>query len=577
MAEPKGNEQESPTVLSPLTCVAVVVKSGGGDGERRSRELVGSLPHAVAVMSSFLDRGCAPCWTIPRACEHNLLRLLPRLASREPKDMNVHYQRYLSGKGLVHAVRNENMEMVQWLCSAYCPSGFVWKGVEEAAAVGNIAILERLTQHRSYCYVDQIPSLFDLAAKNGHLETLKWIHNHVPDAEYNASFVMKAAIRSGDRELVKWVQAHSRKKRQCPFLQLAVESGNVPTAQFFFDLGDRFDSEDSFNSAAVSGSLEMVQWVSTHCESTAISSAVSTASFHGHLDIVQWLHANRTSDTWEGIAMDAAASQGHFELLQWLHANRSEGCSLKAFANAAENGHLDIVKWLHANRAGYFGHAGTRAAANGHLHVLVWLAENGYLELESLGMDHAAIHNHLDVVKWLHANRRESCTVWAMNGAAQNGHLEMVKWLHENRSEGCTTDAMDSAAANNHLDVVKWLHGNRSEGCTTDAMDAASSLEMVQWLHENRSEGCTANGMNTAAEKGDFELVLFLHTHRTEQVPTQAAMNAANAFQIEIFLWVCETYSDQVDIHTLADNFYFIRAAKGLLRHLGILKRARPQ
>ena len=41
---------------------------------------------------------------------------------------------------------------------------------------------------------------------------------------------------------------------------------------------------------------------------------------------------------------------GHLEVVNFLHENRTEGCTERAMNWAAENGHLDVVKFLHENR-----------------------------------------------------------------------------------------------------------------------------------------------------------------------------------------------------------------------------------
>ena len=38
-------------------------------------------------------------------------------------------------------------------------------------------------------------------------------------------------------------------------------------------------------------------------------------------------------------------------VLQWLHEYRTEGCTEKAMDGAALEGHLEVVKWLHHNRS----------------------------------------------------------------------------------------------------------------------------------------------------------------------------------------------------------------------------------
>jgi len=73
--------------------------------------------------------------------------------------------------------------------------------------------------------------------------------------------------------------------------------------------------------------------------------ALDLAARNGHLDVIKWLHANRTEGG-TGWAMDLAALNGHLDVIKWLHAHRTEGCTKSAINWAAINGHLDVIKWL---------------------------------------------------------------------------------------------------------------------------------------------------------------------------------------------------------------------------------------
>jgi len=44
--------------------------------------------------------------------------------------------------------------------------------------------------------------------------------------------------------------------------------------------------------------------------------------------------------------MDSAARNGHLEVVKFLHENRTEGCSFAAMDLAAENGHMEVVEYL---------------------------------------------------------------------------------------------------------------------------------------------------------------------------------------------------------------------------------------
>lgn len=87
-------------------------------------------------------------WNLSRTCEANLLSLLPRLVALGVSDgVDLYYWRYQCGKGLVFAVKNDNLAMVEWL-HAYCPDMLPYNAMVEAARMGNIRMLEWLLE----CY-----------------------------------------------------------------------------------------------------------------------------------------------------------------------------------------------------------------------------------------------------------------------------------------------------------------------------------------------------------------------------------------------------------------------------------------
>lgn len=78
--------------------------------------------------------------------------------------------------------------------------------------------------------------------------------------------------------------------------------------------------------------------------------------------MVQWLHKHQVKVT--KAAMGSAIIAGHLEIVIWLHNNRSEGYTdvIKRYPHSkampfptpmdfAESwNHIDIVKWLHVNK-----------------------------------------------------------------------------------------------------------------------------------------------------------------------------------------------------------------------------------
>jgi hypothetical protein len=157
-----------------------------------------------------------------------------------------------------------------------------------------------------------------------------------------------------------------------------------------------------------------------------------------------YLNKHKKTIIWKKSFMDLAARFGQLEVVKWLHENRTEGCTVEAMNKAASNGHLEVVKWLHENRT-----EGCTVLA------MEWAAENG----------------HLEVVKWLHENRTEGCTKGAMDKAAEKGHLEVLFKMSKPNKENIHNDNnnmnekvktfLDRVEANGPALNKKWLYGNK--------------------------------------------------------------------------------------------------------------------
>ena len=71
--------------------------------------------------------------------------------------------------------------------------------------------------------------------------------------------------------------------------------------------------------------------------------------------------------------MNWAANNGHLDVVKWLHYNRSEGCTVAAMNWAANNNHLNVIKWLHENRT---EGCTCNAMRWSDIEIIQWLSEN---------------------------------------------------------------------------------------------------------------------------------------------------------------------------------------------------------
>eukprot|EP00638_Chattonella_subsalsa_P004882 CAMPEP_0117759420 /NCGR_PEP_ID=MMETSP0947-20121206/15999_1 /TAXON_ID=44440 /ORGANISM="Chattonella subsalsa, Strain CCMP2191" /LENGTH=696 /DNA_ID=CAMNT_0005579867 /DNA_START=83 /DNA_END=2170 /DNA_ORIENTATION=- len=356
----------------------------------------------------------------------------------------------------------------------------------------------------------------DDAARNGHYDLVRWLHFH----GYRCSnYAMNNAALNGHLEIFEW-------------LALNRSEGCSHYASMY---------------AAQNNHIHILEWMYTHMRNNVNTrDTINFAARWGGTKAIKWLHANHggaddpsyqkdsEKHYWTN-ALDWACMEGHLEIVEFLHFNRSHlgGCTKAALTEATANGHLKVVEFLHKYRSEGMEPMGlTRAAANGHLGVVEWFHKNfPTMRVDKFGMDGAAREGHLEMVKFLHHNRSEGCSHKAMDWASHQGHLQIVEFLQANRSEGCTTEALDMAASTGNLQLVEFLHANTTPGATRRAMDLAAGrgwLHIVEWLHKNRSEGCR-KALNAAVHGGFLPTAKYLFENSLNHGLTKFAVRVCDS------------------------------------------------
>ncbi|KAG1710045.1 hypothetical protein DVH05_017053 [Phytophthora capsici] len=445
---------------------------------------------------------------------------------------------------LLKAAEAGHLEIVQWIIDRDRQDNTL--GYESGSDEFDTGLVGDDSPRRTYitCLGGEASLAIHAAAINGHLEVAKYLHASIEKPRnqkekeieerrlsktkdalwrcFKSKTCVKAAMLSTTPDIVQKVSGET--------MMMAAERGFLGVVKWLYT---EYQEDPTVTLFWIHGHLDEYGRLYFNYVEPVFCSVVDAAAGKGHLAIVQYLllvgdeaeqvRKRQRTETYPDqidrykipgcttIAMDTAAANGHLEVVQWLHANCSEGCTTAAMDFAAESGYLETVKWLHGNR----GEGCTTKA-----------------------MDRAAVNGRLEVVKWLHANRSEGCTTNAMNGAAENGHLHVIKWLHEHRSEGCTSDAMDNAAGKGHFEIVKWLLENRTEGGTVAAMNDAAldgHLNIVQWLHIHGGK-CTRLAIDGAARGGHLYVLRWLYENRDEEFSSDAIRNAALHAQFETLL-----------------------------------------
>lgn len=232
------------------------------------------------------------------------------------------------------------------------------KASVSAAANGRTEVLEWMKINGKIIrYIEE----YDVAAYNGHLETLKWLHKNEYEEEiyYGNKSGMKLpwkgvcnnAVLGGHLEILKWARTlHGE--------------WDIKTCKY----------------AAERGEYEILKWLREHGCYWYNKEIIEIIAEKGDIDMLEWAIANDCNGEH---AYDGAARGGRIETLQWL---KDSGYGIyKIFdrdpcANAAKGGSLEALKWLRENGCAWDNKTYEYAALQRNYDMMEWMTKNGYNE-----------------------------------------------------------------------------------------------------------------------------------------------------------------------------------------------------
>ena len=158
---------------------------------------------------------------------------------------------------------------------------------------GCVIIVDWLFINKYICFPCSQNDIIYNAILNNHIELVEWISNNIEKLTTDA---MDIAASNGDLPIVKWL--HYNRKEGC--------------TTFAMDW------------AASYGHLDVVKWLHHNRKEGCTCRAIDYAASNGHIEIVKWLHDNRK----EGFSKDSikkASNKGHYEIGKLLRRYKLEG------------------------------------------------------------------------------------------------------------------------------------------------------------------------------------------------------------------------------------------------------------
>ncbi len=264
-----------------------------------------------------------------------------------------------------------------------------------AAQNGHINVIEFCLNNG--CKLNWISYL--MAAKNGQLETIKWLKKK--NIGPLNTYVLGIAAYNGHYDVMKWLIINN-----CEINNLtggsAAENGHLNILKLLIDNG-----------------CEITEWVNQR------------AALYNQLHILIYLKENNFVFTIR--TFNTAAAAGHLDALILLENYGSKFDETTCLA-AADKGHLEIIRWLVYNKCDYNkDHINISAAVNGHINIFEWLIEIGYELLPGFIYHNAKEKGYIHIFEWLVTKFKFQLDLYDIcNAAITYSHIHVLEWITKN-------------------------------------------------------------------------------------------------------------------------------------------------
>ncbi|EGG19974.1 hypothetical protein DFA_07086 [Cavenderia fasciculata] len=312
--------------------------------------------------------------------------------------------------GIDKAADKGSIEIIKFLHDNKVGESDQWEGAMSHAVMnGHLSMVEWLHHNRTETgTTDEM----DYACRNGHISIVEWLHFnrtegcttkamdysktleivqflHINRTEGATTDAIDNASSRGNLDIIKYL--HSNRTEGCTpkAWENAIKNNHIDVVKFLYEHKIGQWTEEVMNQAITYNcSIEMILFIDDKLKVGCTSPrSVETAAKNGRLDIIQYLqqHHNTTSSSsssiWTSKIMDNAVEYGHIDIVKFLHDNRSEGCGGCALSSAAGKGNLEMVEFLYKNIVNQSNCKVDTYISN--VPVMKYLLENNLIDINS--------------------------------------------------------------------------------------------------------------------------------------------------------------------------------------------------
>lgn len=364
---------------------------------------------------------------------------------------------------------------------------------------------------------------------------------------------MDHAAASGRLDDVQWFHSN-RSIHGCTTaaMDLAATNGHFGVVRFLHENRKEGCTVKALDGAAANGHLQIARYLRANRTEGCSPRAMEDAAGRGDMAMVKWLlqddgatSVGASGNVVTSASLDRAATNGHLDVVQFLHANSSEACSGAALVGAAAYNHAHVVRWLLEHYGSKWRASASSVGVNTPAPSVVDRAAN-----------EAAANRHLSMVKLLYAYTRDtghsssvatepcgsSLLRSVVRAAATNGYFRTIMWAVQTYRDDCTRDrsidllrpelasVLNSAVIGGHLSVVRWIR--ELLGNTGLAKIKSSTLNKA---------------LVSAAQRADFDTLEWVRARHVMASNWAKLASSAAAFRgdLEVIQWFCVEYNGE--------------------------------
>ncbi|EGG19975.1 hypothetical protein DFA_07088 [Cavenderia fasciculata] len=309
--------------------------------------------------------------------------------------------------GIDKAAGKGSIEIIKFLHDNQVGKSNQWKGAMSRAVMnGHLSMVEWLHHNRTETGTT---NEMDYACRNGHISIVEWLHFnrtegcttramdyaktleivqflHINRTEGATTNAIDNASSTGNLDIIKYLYANRTEGCTTKAWGNAIANNHIDIVKFLYENKIGQWTEEVMNQAIENNcSIEMILFIDDQLKVGCTSpTSVETAAKNGRLDIIQYLQQHHnTSFIWTFKIMDNAVEYGHIDIVKFLHDNRSEGCGGCALSSAAGKGNLEMVEFLYKNIVNQSNDKVNPYTRISSVPVMKYLLENNIIDMKS--------------------------------------------------------------------------------------------------------------------------------------------------------------------------------------------------